>query len=162
MASNPSLDVVLTTLTGESRPLDEWLTTFNLASVVLDPYTNESAWILKTAVRILRGFQGADVRCNFVVAAEADDAKAFLGPLAQEFLVFCDPERAMIRSLALDTLPAFVFVHTDGTLAASAEGWNSLEWKRVSKAIAQATAWSQPGIPAAGDPAAFKGTPALV
>ncbi|MEY2959306.1 MAG: hypothetical protein RLZZ01_1874, partial [Actinomycetota bacterium] len=46
-------DLPLQPLGGEARQLDEWLTTFHLASVVLDPYTNESSWILKTAVRIL-------------------------------------------------------------------------------------------------------------
>ena len=41
MASTVALDIKLTTLGGESRPLEEWVTTFHLASVVLDPYTNE-------------------------------------------------------------------------------------------------------------------------
>jgi hypothetical protein len=162
VASNPSLDVVLTPLGGEGRPLEDWLTMFNLASVVLDPYTNESSWILKTAARILAGFRGADVRVNFIVAADEAGAKSFLGPLAKEFLVFCDPDRAMIKNLGVDTLPAFVFLQMNGEVAASAQGWDAIEWRNVAKTIATATAWSQPGIPAAGDPAAFKGTPALV
>ncbi len=161
MASNPSLDVVLTALDGESRPLEEWLTTFNLASVVLDPYTNESSWILKTAARILNGFRGADVRVNFIVTCGADDAKTFLGPLADEFLVFCDADRAFVKSIALETLPAFVFVSMDGHVAAAAEGWNSTEWRKVADRIAHATAWSRPTIPANGDPVPFEGTPAL-
>ena len=53
MATNPPSDLVLAPLGAEPRPLDDWLTTFHLASVVLDPYTNESSWILKTATRIL-------------------------------------------------------------------------------------------------------------
>jgi hypothetical protein len=161
VASNPSLDVVLTSLDGESRPLEEWLTTFNLACVVLDPYTNESSWILKTASRILAGFRGADVRVNFVVTCGVDDAKQFLGPLADQFLVFCDTDRAFVKSLALGELPAFVFVAMDGTVAASAEGWNGAEWRAVSDTIAVATAWAKQGIPAAADPVPFKGTPAL-
>ncbi len=161
MASNPSLDVVLTSLAGESRPLEEWLTTFNLASVVLDPYTNESSWILKTASRILAGFRGADVRVNFVVTCGPDDAKSFLGPLAEQFLVFCDPERAFVKSLGLAALPAFVFVAMDGTVPASAEGWNGTEWRAVADKIAIATAWAKQGIPAAADPVPFEGTPAL-
>ncbi len=161
MASNPSLDVVLTSLDGESRPLDDWLTMFNLACVVLDPYTNESSWILKTAARILSGFRGADVRVNFVVTCGADDAKTFLGPLTDEFLVFCDADRTFVKSLALTELPAFVFVAMDGTVAASAQGWNGPEWRAVSDKIATATAWAKQGIPAAADPVPFKGTPAL-
>ncbi|MCU1392808.1 MAG: hypothetical protein JWM34_1236 [Ilumatobacteraceae bacterium] len=161
VASNPSLDVVLTALDGESRPLEEWLTTFNLACVILDPYTNESSWILKTAARVLNGFRGADVRVNFVVTCDADDAKRFLGPLAEEFLVFTDPSRDFVRSLGLATLPAFVFVSMDGHAAAAAEGWKASEWSKVADTIAKATVWSRPSIPASGDPVAFAGTPAL-
>ncbi len=162
MASNPSLDVVLTALDGESRPLEQWLTTFNLASVVLDPYTNESSWILKTASRVLTGFQGADVRCNFVVTCAAAEARSFLGPLADEFLVFCDPDRAFVGSLGLNELPAFVFVSMDGRVASAAEGWNGAEWRKVADSIATATVWSRPTIPAPGDPVPYKGTPAIV
>ncbi|MFN5650241.1 MAG: hypothetical protein ACK49M_02015, partial [Actinomycetes bacterium] len=79
---NPNLDVALTPLKGESRPMREWLTTFHLASVVLDPYTNESSWILETAARVMRQFSGAAVRVNFLIACGPDDARTFLGPLA--------------------------------------------------------------------------------
>ena len=161
VASNPSLDVVLTALDGESRPLEEWLTTFNLACVVLDPYTNESSWILKTAARILDGFRGADVRVNFVITCGVDDAKAFLGPLPDEFLVFVDPERTFVKSLGLAALPAFVFVSMDGQVAAVAEGWDGVAWRAVAATIAKATAWSSPTIPVAGDPVPFSGTAAL-
>jgi hypothetical protein len=161
VASNPSLDVVLTALEGESRPLEEWLTTFNLACVVLDPYTNESSWILKTAARILAGFRGADVRVNFVVTCTAAEAKQFLGPLADEFLVYVDPDRTFVKSLGLSTLPAFVFVSMDGKVAAAAEGWNGAEWRGVADSIAKATAWARQTIPASGDPVPFSGTPAL-
>ena len=161
MASNPSPDVVLTSLDGQSRPLEEWLTTFNLACVVLDPYTNESSWILKTASRILAGFRGADVRVNFVVACDGDDAKRFLGPLAEEFLVFVDPDRLAVKALGLEQLPAFVFIQSDESVPAAAEGWNAAEWRHVAEVIAETTAWSKPSIPVNGDPVAFHGTPAL-
>ena len=36
---------------------------------------------------------GAAVRVNFIVTSSEDDAQAFLGPLAKEFLVFADPDR---------------------------------------------------------------------
>ena len=49
MASNPPLDLTLTPIQGEGRTLEQWLTTFHLVSVLVDPYTNESAWILDTA-----------------------------------------------------------------------------------------------------------------
>src|SRR5262245_51392605 len=33
---------------GEARALSEWVTNFHLVLVVVDPYTNESAWLLET------------------------------------------------------------------------------------------------------------------
>ena len=142
MASNPSLDLTLTPLQGEGRTLEQWLTTFHLVSVVVDPFTNESAWILDTAARIMRSFTGAAVRVNWVVAGTEDDAKAFLGPLAEEFLTF-------------------VFLRVDGHVIAAAEGWNALEWREVAEAVATTTAWTRAVIPAPGDPPAYAGTLAL-
>lgn len=148
-------------LSGDGRPLDEWLTTFHLASVVIDPYTNESAWILDTASRILRQFAGASIRVNFVVTANAADAENFLGPLAKEFLVFTDPDRVVVKQLGLSELPAFVFIRMDGTVPSAAEGWNASAWHAVAEAIATTVSWKMPLIPAPGDPAMFRGTPAL-
>jgi hypothetical protein len=137
------------------------MTTFHLASVVLDPYTNESSWVLNTAARILDNLRGTDARVNFVVTADPDGARAFLGPLTEQFLVFCDPNREYVRALALAELPAFVFVRLDGTLQASAEGWDAPRWRAVAEQIAATTAWISPTIPVAGDPGPFHGTPAL-
>lgn len=161
VAVNPSPDTILSSLEGESRPVEEWLTTFHLASVVLDPYTNESAWILPTAVRILNGFRGSDARVSFVLTCTKAEAREFLGPLANDFLAFADPDRVFVKQLGLSELPAFVFLRTDGTVAASAEGWNSTEWRAVADAIAKSCAWSRPNMPVAGDPGPFHGTPAL-
>jgi hypothetical protein len=146
----PSPDTVLHTLGGEKRELHEWLTTFHLLSVVIDPYTNESAWVLKTARRILRQFAGSSVRINYVVTAGADEA-----------MVFVDPERAFVKQLALKQLPAFVFLRIDGNVVASAEGWNPIEWRAVADEVARTVSWSKPLIPAPGDPGAFAGTPAM-
>lgn len=158
----PSPDTVLQPLDGPSRPLHELLTTFHLLSVVIDPYTNESAWLLPTARRILSQFAGSSVRTNYVVTAGADDARAFLGPLVNEALVFCDPDRTFVKQLGLTQLPAFTFLRIDGNVTAKAEGWNPLEWRAVTDEVARTVSWSKPLIPAPGDPGAFAGTPALV
>jgi len=160
-----SNDVVLTPLTagglGQGRPLMDWLTTFHLASVVLDPYTNESSWILRTATRILEQFRGSDARINLVVTAGADDARAFVGPLGERFLVFCDPDRQLVRALGLTEIPAFAFIRVDGVVGALAEGWHAHEWHAVAAEIAAITKWSMPTIPSPGDPGPFDGSPAL-
>ncbi len=160
MATKLPDDLSLAPLDGEARGLSEWLTTFHLASVVLDPYTNESSWILKTAVRILEEFRGSDARVNFIVTADQDDAHAFLGPLTERFLVFCDPDRSVVRAMGLEQLPAFVFTRVDREVVVAAEGWNSAEWHTVAEAIAETTRWNVPTIPAPGDPVGFAGTPA--
>lgn len=161
VATNPPLDLVLSPVNGEARPLGEWLTTFHLASVVLDPFTNESSWILPTAARILDGFREADVRTNFVVTADEDDAKAFMGPLTERFLIFVDGDRSVVKAIGLNELPAFVFLRVDGTVPAVAEGWDAHAWRGVAEEIARTTSWMYPAIPAPGDPGPFRGTPAL-
>lgn len=161
VAKDPPLDLVLTPIGREARPLSEWLTTFHLATVALDPYTNESSWILSTAVRILEGLRGSDARVNLLVTAPEDDAKAFVGPLSSQFLVFVDGDRSVVKALGLEQLPAFVFIRVDGTVPAAAEGWDPAEWRSVAEAITDVTAWSPPDIPVLGDPGPFHGTPAL-
>ena len=158
-------DLVLTPLVngaaGKARPIMEWLTTFHLASVVLDPYTNESSWILRTASRVLEEFRDCDVRTNMIVTAGPEDAAAFLGPLAEKFLVFCDADRSAVKAMGLTQLPAFVLTQVDGVIGAKAEGWNPNEWEKVCDTIADITKWSSIELPSAGDPVPFRGSPAL-
>jgi len=166
VALTPSPNLILSPLALDTnahpaRALGEWLTTFHLAAVVLDPYTNESSWIINTAVRILRSFGDSATRTSLIVTATAEETRSFLGPLAKEFLVFTDPERAAVKAFGLTTLPAFAFIGSDGTMPAVAQGWNALEWRSVAQTIADTAAWTAPHIPATGDPVSFSGTPAL-
>jgi hypothetical protein len=158
-------DLVLTPLVdgglGQGRPVMEWLTTFHLASVVLDPYTNESSWILRAATRVLEQFRGSDARINLIVTAGPNEARSFLGPIADRFLVFCDPDRTAVKAMGLAELPAFVFTRVDGVVAAAAEGWNPPEWESVADAIAEVTWWTSIPVPGPGDPGPFRGSPAL-
>ena len=160
MSTNLPSDLKLTPLGGEARELHEWLTTFHLASVVLDPYTNESSWVLKTATRILDGLRGSHARVNLIVTADADDTRRFLGPLVDDFLVFCDADRSVVKALGVERLPAFVFIRVDGEVVASADGWHPEQWRDVAHAVAETTKWRAPLIPAAGDPSPFAGSPA--
>ena len=159
MATDPPAALVLTPLQGEGRTVEEWLTMFHLATVVLDPYTNESAWILETAARLLRVFRGAAVRVAFCLVGPPEDARAFLGPLASEFLTFADPDGQWVKALSLERLPALVFVRSDGTVQGVAEGWHPAEWRAVTNLIAETTSWTRPLVPDRGDPSPFDGTP---
>ncbi len=154
------LDTPLTSLGGETRPIDEWTTTFHLALVVLDPYTYESSWILETAGRILRNYAEADCRTAFLVTAGPDDARAFLGPWCEELLVFVDPDRVGVKGLGLDRLPAFVHVNQAAQVDSWAQGWDPDEWRAVAVNLAEAMRWRRPTIPELDDPVPYQGTPA--
>jgi hypothetical protein len=161
MASDPPADLLLDPLGGEPRTVAAWLTTFHLCVVVLDPYTNESSWLLETAGRLLQGYSAADARVAFLVTADDADAKQFLGPWTDRVLVFTDPDREAVKALGLEALPALVHLNISGAVEASAEGWDPDEWRRVLDNLSRILDWSRPIIPAPGDPTAFAGTPAL-
>ncbi len=146
---------------GEARTIEQWTTTFHLALVVLDPFTYESSWILDTAVRIFRTFTEADCRVAFLVAGDADETRQFLGPLAKEFLVFADPDRAAVEALGLEALPAFVHLNQLHQVATKAEGWDPEAWREVAENLAVRMSWQAPLIPVQNDPVPFAGTPAL-
>jgi hypothetical protein len=161
VARDPSPDLVLTPLRGQARTLSQQLVTFHLLFVALDPFTNESAWILPTAARILQVFEQADCRVAWLVTATPDECRMFLGPWADEMMTFADPERVAVKEFGLERLPAIVHVGMDGTSVSAAEGWNPTEWKAVTDKLAKIVGWRAPALPAQGDPGPFKGTPAL-
>ena len=161
VAGAPPQDLTLTPLNGPPRSVEQWLTTFHLVFVAVDPFTYESAWLLPTANRILLNFQEADCRIAWLVAGSAEDCQAFLGPWSKEILTFADPDRSAIKAFGLERLPALVHVGTDGSVIGAAEGWDPLEWRAVTGALAKMMAWTAPTIPAAGDPGPYPGSPAL-
>lgn len=160
MATDAPADLSLTPLKGEPRTLSEQLTTFHLAVVILDPFTNESAWLLETAGKVLDTFREADVRAAFAVTGTADQAREFLGPWADRLLTFADPDRELVKGLGLEYLPAFVHIGPDGTTNGAAEGWDPLEWRAVADQLAKVMSWKRPSIPAPGDPVPYPGSPA--
>jgi hypothetical protein len=151
-------DLSITALGGEPRTLAEWVTTFHLAVVVIDPYTDQSAWILSTASRILDDFVGADCRVGWLVASDADDARAFLGPLADRYLTLIDPDRAVVRGLGLERLPAFVHIRQDLAVVGASEGWHPPEWQSIAANLGKIMSWSHPLVPVPGDPSPFEGS----
>ena len=154
-------DLTLQTARGPAATLDQWLTTFHLVVVALDPYTPESAWLLPTATRILRVYDEADCRVGLLATCDTDDANAFLGPYAKEFLTFVDPDRAVVKALDLERLPAIVHIRQDRSVAGAAEGWDPRGWREVTERLSRAMSWSKPLIPGPRDPAPFVGSPAL-
>ncbi len=150
-------------LISSSRPstasparIAEWVTTFQLAAVVLDPFTNESAWILETAGRILTHFREADCRVAFIVTGTADEARQFLGPWADKVLTFADPDRATVKGFGLNELPAFVQVRGDLHLAASAEGWDPAAVARRGRFAGQEHELVRAAHPGPGRPLALR------
>jgi hypothetical protein len=153
---------VLTPIRGKPRTVRELLTTFHLVFVALDPFTNESAWILPTAARILTVFDQADCRVAWLVAgATPEECRMFLGPWAEQMLTFADPDREAVKAFGLQRLPALVHLGIDGTIVGAAEGWNPAEWRAVTDRLAKMMSWRAPALPSPRDPAPFAGTPAL-
>ncbi len=151
----------LTSVDGQTRTMDEWLITFQMLGVVLDPFTYESSWILESAGRILEGFQGASVRTCFVVTGTIDEAKQFCGPWVDRVLVYADPARELVKAAELEALPALLHIRQNRQLGGIAQGWEPAEWKAVVGQVARERRWTQPLIPAAGDPSPYPGSPAL-
>lgn len=160
MVTQVSEDTKLTAIGGEERSIAEWTTTFQLLTVVLDPYTKESAWLLQTARRVLANFRGADVRTSWTITADERDAKRFLGPLADEFLTFADPKRELVKALSLDRLPALVYIRQDLAVVGTAQGWDPEEWEQLGRLVGKVNSWSYPKLPANGDPGPFAGSSA--
>lgn len=160
-ATTVPADADLGALGGESYSLREWVTTFHLVVVVIDPYTDESSWLLTTAGRILDIFRGADCRVGWLVTAEEGDARQFLGPWAEQFLTLLDPNRSLVKSIGLERLPALVHIRQDLSVAGVAEGWQPRQWQTVTDHLGDVMSWSKPRLPSPGDPSPFQGSPAL-
>jgi hypothetical protein len=155
-------ELVLTPLQGDGRTLREWVTNFHLLTVVLDPYTNESSWILPTAQRIMAVYSESDCRMSWLVTGtDTDGAKAFLGPLAEQWLTFVDPDRTAVKALGLEQLPALVHIGTDLRVQGVAEGWEPSGWRAITANLTKVMSWGKVLVPDRGDPAPFAGTPAL-
>ncbi len=152
--------VRLESLDEEDRSLEEWTRSFHLVLVVLDPFTDESAWILDTAGRILLHFAEADCRTAWLVTGTPDNARQFLGPWARELLTFVDPEHATVRALGIDRLPALVHLDVDHAVEGRAEGWSRHGWQGVADNLARVMGWSSPNLARMGGPPAFEGTAA--
>ncbi|WCO68478.1 hypothetical protein PO878_07020 [Iamia majanohamensis] len=152
--------ITLTALSGDAATLDDWMTTFQLAVVVIDPYTSESSWLIDTAGRLLTEFKGADCRVAWVVTSDADDARTFLGPWADELLTFCDPDRSFVRGVGLSHLPAFVHLRQDRVVISTAEGWDPAEWDEAIGQLTRMMSWTRLEVPPPGAPGPFPGSPA--
>lgn len=161
MVANPPLDLTLAPINGEARTVQQWLTTFHLVAVVLDPFTNESAWVLPTAARILTNYEQADCRVAWIVTGTPEECRQFLGPWSREILTFADPDREVVKGFAFDRLPAIVHLGMDGTIVNAVEGWDPDAWRGLTDHLSFVMSWNRPLIPAPGDPGPFPGTPAL-
>ena len=162
VAANPPSELILTPLTGKGFPVSAYLVQTHLLVVALDPFTNEAAWLLNTAVRVLETFEQADCRVAFLMTgADADESRQFLGPHAREILTFPDATRSITKAFGLERVPAIFHIGSDGKVVNAAEGWNPDTWQVVTDELARMMRWTGPVLPNAKDPGPFAGTPAL-
>lgn len=161
MAADPPADLVLTPIDGDAHTLEEWLTLFHLVVVVIDPFTNESSWVLDTAGRVLQTYAGADCRVGWVVTGTDAEAREFLGPWADRLLTFADPDRELVKALGVTRLPALVHLNLDIQVVGVAEGWDPAAWRPILTNLSRVMSWSRPNFPVPGDPTPYEGSPAL-
>ena len=161
MAKNPDPMLELTTSSGVTRTLDDWSTMFQLCLIVLPARREAAAWI-PVAQRIFATFGDSDCRCAFVVTGSADVTRRVLGQAERDDVTFIDPDQALVTSLGLERLPAFVHLRQDTTVAAAAEGWNPAEWQVVAREIAKAMAWTYPELTGPNIPPRTEGWPLAV
>ncbi len=159
MATNPPPDLVLTPVTGRARTVREWLTTFHLLFVAVDPNSVRSKWIVPTAARVLSEYEQADCRVAWLVTGDATDARRLLGRWASEIMTFVDPELNAVKAFGLQTLPAVVHLGMDLTVVNAVEGWEPGSWRALTNELSRRMSWSRPHIPAPGDPGPFAGAP---
>jgi hypothetical protein len=152
-------DLKLEPIGGEPLTMSDQVTMFHLVTVVLDPYTYESAWILETAGRVLGELVGADCRVAWLVTADEKDALAFLGPWAERFLTFVDPDRTVVTALGVEEIPALVHIGNDLSIIGKADGWDPEQWRPITDNLAKMMSWSKPLLPKTGDPMPFAGSP---
>lgn len=159
MAADPPPDLVLASINGRARTVREWLTTFHLLLVAVDPGSTRSTWIVPTAARVLSDYSDADCRVAWLVAGDTADARRFLGRWATDILTFADPELTAIKGFGLATLPAIVHLGMDGAVHNAVEGWDPMAWRGLATELSRIVSWSRPMLPAPSDPGPFVGSP---
>jgi hypothetical protein len=159
VAANPPPDLVLSSLTGRSRSVREWVTTFHLLIVAVDPNSSRSRWIVPTAARVLTVYEQADCRVGWLVAGDAKDARKFLGRWATDILTFVDPDLTAIKAFGLETLPAVLHLDQELRVVNAVEGWEPFAWRALATELSHVMSWSKPLLPAPGDPGPFDGAP---
>jgi hypothetical protein len=158
VAQNPNPQLQITSYKGVTRTLDDWATVFNLAIIVV-PDRPEGSQFVPVIERIFATFGESDARTIVCVPTTAAIAKRILGDAVDQWLVWCDADRAFVESLGLDRLPAFVHLRQDTTLVTAAQGWSPTEWQRVADQIAKHEHWTSPVVTGRGDPAPTPGWP---
>ena len=161
VAKNPDPMLELTTSRGVTRTLDDWSTMFQLCFVILPARPEAAAWI-PVAKAIFATFGDSDCTCAYVVTGPAEVARRLLGPAERDEMTFVDPDQALVASLGLERLPAFLHLRQDTTVVAATEGWDVAEWQRVAREIARAMAWTHPELTGRGLPPKNGGWPLAV
>ena len=126
----------LATSTGVTRTLDDGTTRSHLCLVVLPGRPEGAAWV-PVAERIF----------------------ATLGDAEQRVITFVDPDLALVPSLGLERLPAFVHLRQDTTVVASSEGWDPRDGQRVAREVGATMAGTVPEVAGSGDPRPTPGWP---
>ena len=158
VAQNPNPLLPITSYGGVTRTLDDWATVFNIALIVV-PDRPEGAGFIPVIDRIFDTFGDSDVRTVVCVPSTRTITKRILGDAVDRYLTWVDSDRALVESLGLERLPAFLLLRQDTQLVVAAQGWSPTEWQKVADEIARKEHWTAPRVAKQGDPAPTPGWP---
>ena len=158
VAQNPNPLLPVTSYKGVTRTLDDWTTVFNIALIVLPDRPEASAFV-PVVDRIFRTFGDSDVRTVVCIPSTKAITKRILGDAVDRWLTWCDADRALVESLGLERLPAFLMLRQDTQLVTAAQGWSPTEWQKVADEIARTKHWTSPVISDANNPSPTPGWP---
>jgi hypothetical protein len=123
------------------------------------PDRPEGAAFVPVIERIYATLGDSDVRTIVCVPSTKAITKRILGDAVDRWLTWCDPDRALVESLGLERLPAFLLLRQDTQLVTAAQGWSPTEWQRVAEEIGRKEHWTVPIVSKRGDPAPTPGWP---
>ena len=125
VAKNPYPSIQLSNISGVTRSLDDWTTTFNLAMVMLPARAEASVWNW-VIDRIYATFGDSDVRTTIWVASTPAIARRILGDLADRYLGVLRPRPGARHQHGHRAAAAFVHFRQDTSLVGAAQGWSPI------------------------------------
>ncbi len=145
MTTAPNPTLLLSTIDGTTRSLDDWTTVFTQCWVVL-PSKAEAAEIIPVAERIFKTFGDSDARCAYLIPGNETVAKKIMNMTKQKSQCFVDPDFTVCDALGISQAPTLVYIRQDTSVVHIAQGFDIVEWINTAEQIAKTLRWTTPQL----------------